>query len=243
MAAKDASRSPVRQSVKAPGDPGRPREAEPSVGRQSPHATAPGDALCSVPAFPFRWFRTAIAELKTSGTMPNRIDRSLWRYKHFGATNKELKSAFRFLGLIGEDDAPTHECETLIKAFGDKNWSLQLSKVLKGAYPEVMGLGIERASPAQIFELFRDRYKVRGAVARKAVTFFFHAAREAELPVGPFISSTRRSPLKARQGSSPAETVAHELLARLPPFDPSWSEDMKVAWLSAFKELAERTRD
>lgn len=218
-------------------------EVDGSAERRASRPTTSLDPAGSVPAFPFQWFRTAIAALKAYGLTPSRIDRSLWSNKHFGATNKELKSAFRFLGLIGENDAPTPECEALVKSFGAKDWSQRLSEVLRKAYPEVMASGIERSSVGQIFELFEDRYKIRGEARRRAVTFFLHAAREAEVSIAPFSSAAgRRRQLKAKAGASKAAKVSQELLNRLPAFDPDWSDDVKVAWFSAFSELVDRTR-
>jgi hypothetical protein len=105
---------------------------------------------------------------------------------------------------------------------------------------------------------------MEGEIARKGVSFFLHAARDAGVAISPFLTKAR--PLAAREvgaasgasmprsskfanesdtaaaGTPSSIVLAEKLLQRLPEFDPTWSDELKSTWLSAFLELIPRTR-
>ncbi len=110
--------------------------------------------------------------------------------------------------------------------------------MLQAAYGDILSVGIEQASPKHMLGLFRRRFGLDAVQARVAAGFFVHAARESLLDIGPFLAAPQR------QASTPSvtqinrERVMTMLLTRLPPFDETWNERIKLAWLAALREIA-----
>lgn len=78
--------------------------------------------------------------------------------------------------------------------------------------------------------------------SRKAVAFFIHATRDVGISEGAFRSSTRAGPQNVRQArKSERAMIAQILIDRLPPFDPEWRDNLKLAWFSTFKQLLDLT--
>lgn len=194
----------------------------------------------AVPVFPFRYLRTAIEALNAFGAIPHQVDRSVWANKHFGITDEELLPAFRFLGLIDEAKRPLPLLSELAQGFGTPDWPHLLDRMLRGAYGDILSAGITQATPKHILEVFRKRYGLTPVKARIAAGFFVHAARESQIDVGPFLTSPREAPISPKAQAS-RERIARMMLARLPDFDETWSDDLKLAWLKALKEMASST--
>ncbi len=212
---------------------GRRGNSPSPVAAVSSAATKP----CKVPTIPFNWFKIAIAGLKQMEVMPARIDRSIWGNKYFRANTKELLCVFRFLGLVERGDEPTQVFGDLVVAFETAAWPIALARTILVAYAPIFESNIARSSPAQLFDVFRRQYRVEGVDVRKSVTFFLQAAKESRVDVGPFLGTAgRRSrPAKSRQHES--QILADDLFDRLPAYDPSWSENTKVAWFATYREL------
>jgi hypothetical protein len=187
------------------------------------------------PTLPFHYFKLAIERLKAAGNLPHRIDRSAWSTKQFRASGFLIVPAFQFLQLIDDEGRPLDALRTLIASFGTETWREQLSATLKVAYSDLLALGIEKATPRDVLELFRQRDGLDAIRARMAVSFFVHATREAGLDIGPFMSATIKPPSPNARMS--VDTYRSTMLARLPTFDDNWSEELKLAWFTAFNEL------
>ncbi len=233
----DSSPHRDRKKVSEESDPRPAGDDEPrklvAIDRAAPAASIRRAA----PVFPFRYLRIAIEALKAAGALPHQIDRSVWSNKHFGITDEDLLPAFCFLGLIDDARRPLPLLGQLVDAFATPQWPQQLERMLQGAYGDILAVGIDQASPKHILEVFRKRYALTPVRARIAASFFVHAARESQLDVGPFLTSPRAAPVSP-QAQASRERIARMLLARLPPFDEDWSDDLKLAWLASFKELA-----
>ena len=192
-------------------------------------------APVSAPTLPFHYFKLAIARLRAAGNVPHKIDRSAWSTKQFRASGALIVPAFQFLKLIDSEGRPLDTLGALIASFGTKGWHAQLADILKTAYSETLALGIERVTPKDVLELFKRRYDLDAVQARMAVSFFVHATREADMDIGPFMSATTKPPPQGARMT--VETYRVTMLSRLPPFEDGWSEELKLAWFTAFNEL------
>jgi hypothetical protein len=100
-------------------------------------------------------------------------------------------------------------------------------------------------------------------VSRKCVKFFIALSGDAGMPLSPFITRRTRATRSVAGTKKPARKpagrtnrnalvpqVAEEipenfswhsmLLSKFPDFDPSWSDDIKIKWFSAFDELLKK---
>jgi hypothetical protein len=149
---------------------------------------------------PYVAFRTLLNFLDwLQQGVPQRIDRSFWGTRLSGAYGTQLMAALRFFSLIRDDNSPTTTLEEL--AQGDREQRKAIFRqLLQANYPTVFELDLERATQGQLEEAFK-RYKLTGETARKAVTFFVHAARYADVPLSQFIASRikMRGPTSTRR--------------------------------------------
>lgn len=187
------------------------------------------------PTLPFQYFKLAIERLKAAGNVPHKIDRSAWSTKQFRSSGALIVPAFQFLQLIDDEGRPKDALSALIASFGTASWCEQLAQTVRVAYSDTLALGIEKLTPKDILDLFKQRYHLDAVRGRMAVSFFVHATREADLDVGPFISATTKPP--PQHPRMTIEKYRTIMLARLPPFEDSWSEEIKLAWFTAFNEL------
>ena len=159
----------------------------------------------AVPYVPFKTFLTAVEAFERG--LPNQLDRSIWP-SYSGAIQGQLLAAFRFLGLIDDQHAPTAELRQLV-ARPDARRGL-LRKLLERAYPRLIALDLARTSPRQFEDAMRE-YGVAGATLRKAVSFFLQAARYTGLPLSVLLKA------KTRGGGAPHRRAAAEAATRSTP--------------------------
>ena len=152
----------------------------------------------SPPYVSFNTFKTLVEWLKSEG-VPLRFDRSFWQAKFSGSTGTQLMAALRFLGLLG-GDRPLPDLESLVDATADERRFI-LKELLKDAYSAVPFDDLDRATPSMVRGWFRA-YPVDGHTARKAISFFVNAAREAEIPM----SNAVRKMAKSRTPAPPGLT-------------------------------------
>lgn len=209
--------------------------------RDSDISASLADAV-GAPAFPYEWFKDALAELKKNRTLPRKIDRSVWNNKQFPLSTHDLATAFQFLNLANPDRTPTAKLDQLVSALDTDEWKSCLSEILFTAYASIWAREANCASAGELFQVFKDVYGVAAEDSRKAVAFFIHATRDAGISEGAFRRSNRTGPRNARQPKkSQRAIIAQALIERLPPFDPEWSDDLKLAWFSTFKHLLDLT--
>jgi len=173
--------------------------------------------------------------LKAAGHLPHKIDRSAWSTKQFLASGALIVPAFRFLKLIDHEGRPQESLVRLIDSFGTEDWRARLAETLLVAYADTLGSDIRKLTPKDVIKRFKLRHDLDAVQGRMAVSFFVHAKREADWDVGQFIPATVNPlPQNARMTAEKYQTA---MLARLPPFEDSWSEELKLAWFTAFNKL------
>jgi len=158
---------------------------EPVVPEQKPVRSTP-------PYLPYATFKNFLDSLKAG--IPGQIDRSVMRSLS-GSAQSMLIGSLRFFDLISEDGKPSPTLGKLVNAE-----PVDRQKILRGlietAYPFMFGDGIslKTATPKQVADAFADA-GVSGDTIRKAVVFFLSAAKDADIPLSPF--------LKVRQPGRP----------------------------------------
>jgi hypothetical protein len=216
----------------------------------------------SPPYVSYRSFLTLLEELQRG--VPARIDRSYWGDKFSGSTGTQLMSALRFMNLIDANGVPTAHLKDLIVARG----SIRSDILKKISHESFNFLGTnsfesEKATYAQLEEVFNDQYQVDRDVARKCIKFFTELANDAGIPLSQFITKKSKSSKVAnvmekvpkRSGTRTTQNVPipqhaeliprnlswkELLLSKFPSFDPTWPTDVQIKWFEAFDELLKR---
>ena len=216
----------------------------------------------SPPYVSYRSFLTLLEELQRG--IPSRLDRSYWGDKFSGSTGTQLVSALRFLNLIDANGVPTSQLKELVKAKGEtKTEILKKVSMESFAFLESNSFEPEKATYAQLEEVFNELYQVDRDVARKCIKFFTELVCDAGIPLSPFITKKSKSSktttvaekIPKRNGTrtnqnavvpNRVETIPRPmswkelLLSKFPSFDPTWPTDVQIKWFEAFDELLKR---
>jgi hypothetical protein len=214
------------------------------------------------PYISYRTFLNFLEGLREG--IPSRIDRSYWGDKFSGSTGTQLVSALRFLRLIDNNNTPTNLLRQLASNNEDqRTHTLQL--ICNDAYVFLLGSTFdpEKATYAQLNEVFHDMYQVTEDVARKCIKFFIQMAQNAEIPLSPFILKRSRKMRTSNVGKRSAKNAnvranrnevvpanarritvktswEEMLLMKFPSFDPNWPDEVKLKWFDGFEELLKR---
>jgi hypothetical protein len=215
-------------------------------------------AKTSAPVYvPFATLISALDNLRTHG-IPSTgiIDKSLWDTQS-GAIQSQLLLAFRFLGLIDDQNKVRQSLPVLVKATGEDR-KAALKPIIEQKYQSIIALGLETISPGQLDEAFR-KLNVSGSTLVRAVRFFVRACQECGIPISKRIAENVRSasvaavrrPKKApskRDVELPETREEHKpsnledkLLAKFPEFDPSWPDALKTKWFDGYERLMKST--
>jgi len=213
---------------------------------------------------PYVSYRTFLNFLEgLQQTMPARIDRSYWGDRLSGSTGTQLVSALRFLDLIDMNGFPTVKLRQLVASKGSQRTEL-LKQVAHESYSFffLSQVDSQAATYAQLEEAFHENYQIASDVARKCIKFFIGLASDGGMKLSPFVTkkirnvrpsaavkkSGRRLDKKAgteipqHAGLIPNGTGMDKLLVdKFPEFDPSWPDEVKLKWFTAFDELLKRT--
>ncbi len=216
----------------------------------------------SPPYVSYRSFLTLLEELQRG--LPARIDRSYWGDKFSGSTGTQLMSALRFLNLVDASGLPTNSLKELVSCRGPAR-SEVLKKICQQSFSFVVSdtFESEKATYAQLEEVFNDLYQVDRDVARKCIKFFTEMATDAGIPLSPFITKkskssrnipgTEKVPKKSGTRTNQSTSIPQGvelvprqlswkelLLTKFPSFDPTWPTDVQIKWFEAFDELLKR---
>lgn len=141
------------------------------------------------PYMSFQTFWRFIDELG-SKPVPPQIDRSLMASKS-GTDQASLTAALGAFGLIG----PSGVVEPSLRALAQADTADRkpmLAALLRHYYPDAIRVSEEGGTEQQLNDAFRDAFGLTAAeTRRKCVTFFLHAAREAQIPLSAYFPTTR----------------------------------------------------
>jgi hypothetical protein len=128
----------------------------------------------SVPVYlSFKTFQSAVESLRTHG-LPDSLDRTAFGSRS-GGEQTQILSAFRFLGLLDENNRTQESLRALVKA--EDNTAEEkgvLAALLKERYANAFALNLEAATPAQLDKAIKD-YGAGGATIDRSVRFFLKA--------------------------------------------------------------------
>jgi hypothetical protein len=152
-----------------------------------------------VPYVPFKTFLTALDSLEIG--LPNQLDRSVWP-SYSGAIQGQLLGAFRFFGLMDEDNCPAPALRDLVSKREMRRELLRA--LIERHYGSLVALDLTRTSPRQLDEAVRQ-YGLSGATHKKAISFFLQAAQFAGLPLSVLLRArTRTAAFGHRRAGPPA---------------------------------------
>lgn len=214
------------------------------------------------PYVSYRTFYNFIERLQQR--MPSRIDRSYWGELLSGSNGTQLMAALRFLYLIDINGKPMEILKRLVEVRGEQRTKI-LHDVCDDAYGFVLksSLDLESATYSQLVEAFHNTFQLTDDVSRKCVKFFIAMANDAGLKISPFITkrtrstrtntgtkaSTRKMEFRTNRNlivpqekdEIPNTNSWHGmLLSKFPNFDPSWPDEIKMKWFSAFDEMLKK---
>ena len=191
----------------------------------------------------------------TSERKPTRMDSTYYRELGLSdSTGVTVKAALSFLGLVDGDTIPTERLVELAAAAGDDRRRLIRQVVEESYEPIVGGIDLEHATMGHLLAAFAEA-GAKGNVGQKCVTFFLAMAKDAGMGLSPGLLTRSRvgmprrreatPPGGARGGSPPARsrsprpgaTAASHLAAKLPAFDPEWSQELREQWLAHHRAL------
>jgi hypothetical protein len=215
---------------------------------------------------PYVSYKTLINFLDNlkSQAIPTRLDRSVKIFQSMsGAVQGQLKLALTYLNLITENGDTTSALEKLVHSEGIQR-EQTLKDVLIPAYPFIFenGLELDRATHRQLEECFSSK-GATGDTLRKCIAFFLNAAKDAGIKLSPHFKKVRSQRLGAtkpkrtlQQKSTvtvqeptispkvampPLDTALEKMiLAKMPDFNPDWSEEAQKSWLDAINKLIDR---
>jgi hypothetical protein len=204
------------------------------------------------PYLSYTTFRNFLESLRATA-VPTRIDRGIIANMS-GSNQALLLSTIKYLGLASEHGIPTADLKRLIESKEPKRQEIWC-QILKSGYANLLDskLDLERTTTDELAEAFRRQGVTSPDRIRKCVTFFSLAAKDAGLKLSPHVkpyAGKRRQRVDMERRAVVSRTlvkskdagggsvILEELLAKFPNFDPSWSEEERNNWLSAFEKLS-----
>lgn len=164
----------------------------------------PEDTVFAPPYMSFETFKNFVQRLNPQA-MPPRIDRTMM-VGMAGGTQTALIQLLRQFDLIG--DANEVRPQLIELCSSDDAFATGLQDILERHYAEQLELGRRQGTPGQLAESFADS-GYTGSTLRKAVTFFLHAARAADLPLSPHFRPPKASPSPSRSRRTRATRPVH----------------------------------
>jgi len=217
------------------------------------------------PYIAYKTWLTFLEDLKTHG-IPDQIDRSVLKRFAWGIGG-QLLVGIRALGLITADNKPTQRLADLVAALDTDQFKHVLERMLRESYPYVFKLDLTTATPTMFADAFKNNVGAKGEdVLAKCRRFFLQAAAAAGIEVGKRLVARgsgaaaaggvkkKRAPRPkddkaadtstgtgsdANAGGAGGKTPSYmeALLAKFPPFDPIWPDDIKAKWFDGFDQF------
>lgn len=208
------------------------------------------------PYVAYRTFCNSLNKLQERG-VPGRIDASVFAGQS-GSGIAALLAAYKYLGLMKENGAPSDTLKALVAAKEGERGPL-MRELLDSRYDflDAPHMDLANATTQQVESVFRER-GITGSTITKAVSFFLSAAQDAGLSVSKHIKTPQpkrnggssgksrraKAPAAAQQPIDPTgnrtpskSSPVELLLAKFPDFDPAWPEDIKKNWFESFGAL------
>jgi hypothetical protein len=161
------------------------------------------ETTATPPYIPWKAFAGYTGSLKTS-TVPHTLDSSVRPRSMAGGAWRQLTSTLQFLGLTDAHKVTKESFGKLVKAHGTAEWPATLKAHVVTAYaPIVDGLPLDRATSQQLEKAFRERGHVDGQMLDKAIRFYLHALREAEVKYSDLLAMRKDRPARKPRAAKP----------------------------------------
>lgn len=145
------------------------------------------------PYLPFKTFISSLDAL-THG-VPPKVDRMLWRSQS-GVTQGLIMNAYRFFGLVEDDDSSNEYLEKMVKP--DQR-AETLRFLIETQYEPVLAKhDLTKMTLKMLEDEFERNFSVSGGTKQKAITFFLKAAKFADMPLSPYLTAQLRTTRKKR---------------------------------------------
>ena len=187
-----------------------------------------------VPTWPYTSFKTFLNVLaRFKGAIPPRIDRTALGGSEGQKT--QVMGTLRFFGLIGDGGEVSPMFAELVN--NEKDRARLIKEMLEKHYPEANHLGAVNGTTGQLAETFKS---VAGETQRKAMTFYLHAAKYANVPVSKNfkIPSGFNRPSGARRTRGASDNGDESPRPPAPPPPPT---DTKAQYVAMLMEMAKAT--
>lgn len=193
--------------------------------------------------------------------IPGQIDRSLMKTMS-GSMQTQMMSALKYLHLVDDTGRVKDTLTRLVHSEGAERTNV-LQELLRASYPFLFSdFDLSKATSNQFRQKFTE-VGASGDSVRKCIGFFLSAAKEANVEVSPYIAETVRQQSETKPRKPPAKAAAKTqrvannsegaidyskketsqlsweqmLLAKFPSFDPTWPDDVKKEWFTAFHQM------
>lgn len=212
------------------------------------------------PYIPFRTLLSAVERMEREGGIPSQIDRSYLSNLPWSSQNHFI-AASKTLGLIDGDGRPTDLLIRLVENPSERK--ALVAEIVRKHYAGPVSLGTN-ATQQQLEDQFKG-FGLSGSTLRKAVAFYLHAAKFAEIPLSQHFRSPRTTERtssgtrrKKTQTGEPGQAEGQEtggqggeltksdlhpflqgLLRELPEDGATWDQAKRARWL----QMAELTVD
>lgn len=211
------------------------------------------------PYVSYKKFKDFLQFISTEG-LPPCIDKSFWEGKFSATAGSQITGALRFLKLTDNDNKPEEIFKNWSSADEEEQKKI-LSGVIKDAYKDIFSIDIVKATSQQLDNAFSKYYKAEGEVKQKCITFFKVFSQDVGIKLSTYIVRRKKRQKRIDQknnkktiitnnkvgGIVPSSKIKTEdkdwnilLLEKFPEFDPSWNDEIKSKWFSAFDELMKR---
>jgi hypothetical protein len=168
-------------------------------------------------------------------------------------------AALRYCGLISTNRSPTPLLSELLSATPPE-FKIVLRRIIETSYAAILvGVDLSRATLEEVESRF-IRAGARGDTVRKCIAFLSGAARDADIPISPYLAANHlrrktrtpgqqnslREPIITGQNLDQAsipngDGITRLLLEKFPEFDPRWPTSVKTKWFTAFENLMRRS--
>jgi hypothetical protein len=155
----------------------------------------------TAPYLPFQSFETALNHLAALGTIPPKIDHTVFPNMG-GMIRGQVLSAFKFLGLTDYDGTPSPQLKEL--ALNKETRKATLRKIINDKYPNITESDLAAMSSGQLDTKLNDKgYNATGATKQKVRAFLLKAAEYSEIPLSRLLTSKGpRGPRKKRPAAN-----------------------------------------
>lgn len=143
-------------------------------------------------------------------TVPHKLDGSVRPPTTSGGVWRQLVSALRFLGLIGEDNVVSEAIQSLVAAYGTDEWPAAVKEHVVPAYGHIVrDLPIETATSSMLNERFIET-GCDGQMLEKCVRFYLYALKESGTAYSQHLSIRERKPRKKSTSQKPKKKSAQK---------------------------------